>query len=234
MITLPEDLMRPRLADERVSYMGVTYTDYSDHNRPYERRYIYRWRLEKQEPDASLSEPVRPIEIWIDHATPVKWRTYVRRAIEGWQAAFEEAGFRKAIIARQAPTPEEDPDWSAEDARHTVVTWQASPGPYAYAGPLTDPRTGEILTATIQFFHGILTRMSGNYFVQVGPLDPRARTFPLPDEVIGSLVEYVVAHEVGHALGLPHNTKASAMYPAEKVRDREWVKEMGHSPSILD
>jgi len=82
MVTLPEDLMTLRLADDRVSYMGVTYTDYSDHNRPYERRYIYRWRLEKQEPDASLSEPVRPIEIWIDHATPVKWRTYVRRAID--------------------------------------------------------------------------------------------------------------------------------------------------------
>lgn len=234
MIALPDDLMKPRLADDRVSYMGVTRTDYSDSARPQGRRYIHRWRLEKKDANAPVSEPVKPIEIWIDHTTPFEWRPYVRRGVEAWQAAFEEAGFRNAIVARQAPTPKEDPNWSAEDARYTVVTWQASAGPTAYAGPFTDPRTGEILSAQMQFFHGILTRMSGNYFVQIGPLDPRARRFPLPDEVVGSLVEYIVAHEVGHALGLPHNTKASAMYPAEKVRDRAWLKEMGYSPSILD
>jgi len=234
MLALPEAPMQPRMADDRINYMQTTYTDYAEASGPAERQFIHRWRLQKKNPEAELSEPVKPIEIWVDHTTPVQWRPYVRQGIEAWRPAFEEAGFRNAIIARQAPAPEEDPDWSAEDARYTVVTWQASPGPYAYAAPRTDPRTGEILSAAIQFYHGILTRMSGNYFVQVGPLDPRARRFPLPGDVIGSLVKYVVAHEVGHALGLRHNTKASAMYPAEKVRDREWVKEMGHSPSILD
>jgi len=234
MIAFPEDLMKPRLADDRVSYMGVTRPDYGDPTRPQGRRYVHRWRLEKKDPAALISEPVKPIEIWIDHTTPLQWRPYVRRGIEAWQVAFEDAGFRNAIVARQAPTPEEDPNWSAEDARYTVVTWQASAGPTAYAGPFTDPRTGEILSAQIQFFHGILARMSGNYFVQVGPLDPRARQFPLPDEVVGSVVQYIVAHEVGHVLGLPHNMKASAMYPAEKVRDRAWLKEMGYSPSIVD
>ena len=233
MLKLPENPMQPRYGDDRVRW-GIPYWDYSDDARPQQRKYVVRWRLEKKDPTIAVSEPVRPIEIWIDRATPLKWRPYVRRGIEGWQAAFEEAGFRNAIVARQAPTPEEDPTWSAEDARHTVVTWQAGVSPSASAGPHFDPRTGEILTASIHFYHGILARMSDNYFVQAAPLDPRAQKYPLPDEVVGSLVEYVVAHEVGHAIGFPHNLKASAMYPVEKVRDQDWVKTMGHSPSIMD
>lgn len=235
MVKLPERPMMPRLLDERVGYMASARMDYGqDTYRAPQRRYISRWRLEKKDPSAALSEPVKPIVIWVDPATPVKWVRYVKRGIENWRAAFEEAGFKDAIIAREAPTPEQDHDWSPEDARHTVVAWQPLMGPFAFAGPITDPRTGEILFSMIQVFHGIMSRMSGNYFVQVGPLDPRARKLPLPDDIIGSLIEYVVAHEVGHALGLPHNMKASSTYPADKVRDREWVKKMGYSPSIED
>ena len=233
MLRLPDQPMRPRLADPRVGFLTAERLDFSlETNRAPVRTFVERWRLEKKEPAAALSEPVKPIEIYVDPATPSKWVRYVKQGIEDWRPALEGAGFRNAIAAREVPPG--DKDWSPEDARYTVVTWQPLTGPFAFTGPMTDPRSGEILTAQIQFFHGIIDRMAGNYFVQAGPLDPRARKWPLPDDVIGGLIRYVVAHEVGHALGLDHNMKGSAMYPAEKVRDPQWVRAMGYSPSIED
>ena len=233
MLRLPDQPMRPRLADARVGFMTRERVDFSmPTNRAPVRRFAARWRLEKKDPSAAISDPAKPIEIYVDPATPSKWVRYVKQGIEDWRPALEGAGFRNAIVAREVPSG--DKDWSAEDARYTVVNWQPLIGPFAFAGPMTDPRSGEILTAQIQFFHGIIDRMAGNYFVQVGPLDPRARKWPLPDDIVGELIRYVVAHEIGHALGLDHNMKGSAMYPADKVRDRRWVREMGYSPSIED
>jgi len=233
MLRLPDQPMQPRLADPRIGFITHELVDFSlETNRAPIRRFIERWRLEKRDSSATISDPVKPIEIYIDPATPSKWVRYVRQGIEDWRPALEEAGFRNAIIAREVPAT--DQSWSPEDARYTVVSWQPLTGPSAFAGPMTDPRSGEILTAQIQFFHGIIDRMAGNYFVQVAPLDPRARRWPLPGEVVGELIRYVVAHEVGHALGLDHNMKGSAMYPAEKVRDPRWVRKMGYSPSIED
>jgi hypothetical protein len=233
MIRLPDQPMRPRLADRRIGFLTSERVDFSlETNRAPIRRFIERWRLERKDASARISEPIKPIEIYVDPATPSKWIRYVKQGIEDWRPALEEAGFRNAIIAREVPAT--DQSWSPEDARYTVVSWQPLTGPSAFAGPRTDPRSGEILSAQIQFFHGIIDRMAGNYFVQVGPLDPRARKWPLPDEVIGELIRYVVAHEVGHSLGLDHNMKGSAMYPAEQVRDPRWVRKMGYSPSIED
>src|SRR5215813_3835716 len=144
------------------------------------------------------------------------------------------AGFKNAIIAKEAPTSEEDPDWSPEDARYSVIRWLPSTTENAVGPHISDPRTGEILNADIQFFHNVMNLARDWYFVQAGPLDPRAQTLPLPDDLMGRLLQFVVAHEVGHTLGLQHNMKASSMYPAEKVRDREWIHKMGHTPSIMD
>ncbi len=222
-LKLPDEPMTPRLADARIGSMGQEFDDFGqDGKRPYKLQYQARWRLD------------RPLEVWIDPATPLVWRPYVKRAIESWNPAFAQCGRPNAIIARQGPSPEEDPDWSSGDSRHTTVIWQPRPETLAFAGPDIDPRTGEILAATIQFYHGILTRMSANYFVQAAALDPRARRFPLPEDIVGRLIEYVVAHEVGHALGFPHNMKASATYSIANIRDREWVKQNGFAPSILD
>jgi hypothetical protein len=235
MVLLPEKPMQPRLFDERVGYFSNRKLDYGqDEHRAPERRYITRWRLEKKDPAAAISEPVKPIVYWIDPATPSKWVPYMKKGVESWQAAFEEAGFRNAIIAKEAPTPEQDPDWSPEDARYSVIRWLPSTIENASGPHIHDPRTGEILDSDIQFYHNVMNLARNWYFVQAGPLDPRAKTLPLPDDLMGRLIEYVAAHEVGHTLGFQHNMKASSMYSAAKARDREWVKKMGHTPTLMD
>jgi len=235
MVKLPEKPMQPRLNDERVGYFNVRQYDYGrDENSAPRRTYITRWRLEKKDPQAAVSEPVKPIVYYVDPATPTKWVPWVKRGVEAWQPAFEQAGFKNAILARDPPSPSEDPDWSPEDARYSVIRWAASTIEGAMGPRVHDPRTGEILEADIVIWHNVLNAISHLYFTEVAPLDKRAQTLPLPDELMGKLVEYVVAHEVGHTLGLPHNMKASSLYPFEKMRDREWLKKMGHTPSIMD
>ncbi len=235
MVRLPEHPMMPRLFDERVGYFTTSQMDYTHDEYKAERvRYIARWRLEKRDPSAALSEPVKPIVYYIDAATPSKWAPWLKKGVEDWQEAFEAAGFKNAIIAKFAPTPKEDPDWSPEDVRHSVIRWLPSTTENASGPHISDPRTGEILNADIQFYHNVMVLARDWYFTQVGPLDPRAQKLPLPDDLMGRLLEYVVAHEVGHTLGFQHNMKASAMYPADKIRDKEWVHKMGHTPSIMD
>ena len=235
MVKLPEKPLLPRIFDDRVGYFTQDMFDYSrDEQRAPHVRYIARWRLEKKDPSAALSEPVKPIVYYVDAATPVQWREWVKKGIESWEPAFEAAGFKNAIIAKYAPTPEEDPEFSPEDVRYSVVRWLPSTIENASGPHISDPRTGEILNADIQFYHNVMNLQRDWYFLQVGPLDPRAQKFPLPDDLMGRLLEFVVAHEVGHTLGLLHNMKASSTYPQEKVRDRDWVHKMGAGPSIMD
>jgi hypothetical protein len=235
MVKLPEKPMMPRLQDERVGYFSLTQQDYGkDEQRAPRRRYIARWRLEKKDPNAELSEPVKPIVYYIDSATPEKWRPYIKRGVEKWQEAFEAAGFKNAIIAKQAPTPEEDPTFSPEDARYSVIRWLPSTIENASGPHIRDPRTGEILESDIQFYHNVMNLLRAWYFLQVGHLDARVQKLPMPDDLMGELIEYVAAHEVGHTLGFPHNMKASSTYPFEKVRDAAWVKQNGHTPTLMD
>ncbi len=235
MVKLPEEPMTPRLFDERVGYFSVRQTDYSrSEHQASERRYITRWRLEKKDPSAALSDPVKPITYWIDPATPERWIPYMKKGVEVWQPAFAEAGFSNAIIARDAPNPEEDPEWHPEDARFSVIRWLPSTTQNASGPHVHDPRTGEILETDIQLYHNIQKLLTAWYFLQVGPLDPRAQQLPFPDDLMGELLAYVVAHEVGHTLGFQHNMKASSQYSLAQVRDPQWVKEMGHVSTLMD
>jgi hypothetical protein len=235
MVKLPEKPMMPRLADARVGYFTTSTMDYSRPDHRAERRvFIARWRLEKKDPNAALSEPVKPIVYYLDPATPRQWIPYLKKGIESWQPAFEAAGFKNAILAKEAPTKEQDPNWSPEDIRYSVVRWLPSTTENAMGPHISDPRTGEILNADIQVFHNVMQLVRDWYFVQVGPLDPRARKYPLPDDLMGELLSYVLAHEVGHTLGFQHNMKASAEYPFDKLRDPQWLKTMSHTPTLMD
>jgi hypothetical protein len=235
MVRLPEHPMMPRLFDERVGYFTTRTEDFTtDDTRARATQYIARWRLEKKDPNAAVSEPVKPIVYYIDAATPKKWAPWLKKGVEDWNEAFLAAGFKNAIIAKYAPTPAEDPDFSPEDVRYSVIRWLPSTVENASGPHISDPRTGEILNADIQFYNNVMVLARDWYFVQVGPLDPRAQKLPLPDELMGRLLEYVVCHEVGHTIGFQHNMKASAMYPADKIRDKDWVHKMGHTPSIMD
>jgi hypothetical protein len=235
MVKLPDRPMTPRLFDKRTGYFSLQQIDYSrPEQRAQARQYIVRWRLEKKDPNAAISEPVKPITYYVDPATPSWLVPYVKQGIEDWQPAFEAAGFRRGIVAAEAPTPEQDPDWSAEDARHSVVRWLPSTVENAVGPNVHDPRTGEILESDIYMYHNIMNLQRSWYFTQVGHLDPRARQWPYPNDLMGRLVRFVVAHEVGHTLGLQHHQKGSSTYPVDSIRVKSWVKRMGHSPSIMD
>ncbi len=234
-IKLPEKPMMGRLYDNRAPYFTHSHTDYSrpDHETAV-RQYIARFRLEKKNPGAAKSEPVKPIVFYVDPATPKKWVPYVKKGIEAWQPAFEEAGFLKAIVAKDAPTPQEDPDWSADDARYSVIRWVPSTTANAMGPHVSDPRSGEILEADVEIYHNVQQLARDWYWVQSGPLDPRAKTLPLPDSVMGDILIFIITHEVGHSLGLPHNFKASGLYTIEQIRDKNWVKKNSHVPTLMD
>jgi hypothetical protein len=233
---LPVEPMTPRFHDARVGFSSVSTIDYSlPVHRAETVRYIRRFRLVKRNPTAELSDPVKPIEFWIDPATPEWLVPWVKSGIEKWQPAFEAAGFSNAIIGRVAPPPEEDPDWSPYDARYSMIYWRPSTTQNANGGQQADPRTGEILKAEVNMFHNVMNLVRNWYFTQVGPLDTRAQMLPMSDSLMGALVEYVVTHEVGHAIGFPHNMKASAMYPVDSLRSASFLRRMGgHTATLMD
>lgn len=238
-VLLPENLMRSRTFDPRVGYFTDNFVEFDDKQQQVKRRsVIARWRLEPKEEDiekmkrGELVEPKKPIVYYIDPATPKQWVKYLILGVEDWQKAFEQAGFKNAIIAKE--WPKDRPDMSLEDARFSVIRYLASPIPNAYGPNVHDPRTGEIIESHIGWYHNVMKLVHDWYMVQAGAVDPRARKQEFDEELMGQLIRFVSSHEVGHTLGLRHNMGASAATPVEKLRDKKWVEAHGHTSSIMD
>ena len=234
IVRLPELPMMPRRFDERVGFFSIRQVDFGTaEQRAARRSYITKYRLECSDRKAGdLCYPKKPIVYYVDPATPDVWKPFIRAGILAWQPAFEAAGFEDGIVAMDVPA--NDPDWSPEDIRHTLIRWLPSATENAVGPNVHDPRTGEILNGSVRMFHNVLNLQRGWYFTQASPLDPRARKLPFPDSLMGRLLQQVVTHEIGHTIGLQHDQIGSSEYPADSVRSRTWTRRMGHAPSIMD
>lgn len=239
MILLPDEPMQPRFADERVGWFTFSQVDYgSDKLKADTKTYIRRWRLEPKDPAAyargELVEPIKPIIYYLDPATPESLRKFIKEGIELWQGPFEKAGFKNAIIAKYPPTKEEDPDFSPEDVRYSVIRYVASETRNATGPSVSDPRSGEIIESDIIWYHNHLRSYRNRYLLETGAANPSARTLDTPAEEIGEMMKMVIAHEVGHALGLPHNMSASKAYDVESYRNGAFTQEFGIASTIMD
>lgn len=241
MVLLPEEPMKRRYFDQRVGWFTSGQVDYGlEAQESKTVKFLDRWRLEVKDEDmdkfksGELVEPKKQIVYYVDRATPKKWIPFIKQGIEDWQIAFEAAGFKNAIIAKEPPTMEEDPEWSPEDVRYSVVRYLASPIPNANGPHVSDPRSGEILESDINWYHNVMSLLRNWYFVQTAAINPAARGVSFDDDVMGRLIRFVSSHEVGHTLGLPHNMGSSVAYPVDSLRSKSFTQTYGTAPSIMD
>ena len=237
IVLLPEKPMQPRYEDERVGYFNNSITEFSDEQQTTKHEgIVMRYRLVPKDKQAykagELVEPKKQIVYYIDPATPKKWVKYLIAGINDWNVAFEAAGFKNAIVAKE--WPENDSTMSVDDARFSMIRYLPSETENAYGPRIVDPRSGEIIEAHVCWYHNVMNLLKKWYMVQCGPNDKRARSMTFDDELMGQLIRFVSSHEVGHALGLRHNMIASQATPVEKLRDKAWVEKNGHTSSIMD
>lgn len=240
MILLPKVPMKKRLFDARVGYFANGYTVFDDNSqRTDDQTFAVRWRLEaknaadeERQKRGELIEPKKPIVFYIDPATPAPWRAYLKMGVDDWQKAFEQAGWKNAI--RGEILTGADTTVDLDDARFSAIRYFASNIENAYGPNVHDPRSGEILESHIGWYHNVMKLLKKWYMTQTAAADPRARKKKLDPELMGQLIRFVSSHEVGHTLGLRHNFGASSATPVEKLRDKAFIAQHGHTSSIMD
>lgn len=239
LFLLPDNPMKPRLDDSRVGFFSSDKNFYSsEKSKIDEFAYIHRWRLEPKTEDldryfaGELVEPQKPIEIYVDSAFPSKWKETVKQGVEDWNIAFEKAGFKNAIKAKDYP--KNDPNFDPDDMRYSCVRYAVSPVANAMGPSYVDPRTGEILAANVIWYHNVVSLVHSWRFVQTAAVDPRVRTFNFSDDVMQESLRYVSAHEIGHTIGLMHNMGASYSFPVDSLRSPSFTQKYGTTPSIMD
>jgi hypothetical protein len=239
MLLLPKTPMKARLNDERVGFFGQRQTDYgTDAQKAEATAYIHRWRLEPKDELAylrgELVEPKKQIVYYIDPATPKKWVPYLIAGINDWNKAFEAAGFKNAIVGKPAPTAKQDPEFSTEDARYSVLRYFASDVQNAYGPHISDPRSGEILESHVGWYHNVMSLLRNWFFIQTAAVNPSVHAAKFSDAQMGELIRFVSSHEIGHTLGLPHNFGSSYAYPVDSLRSKSFTDKHGTAPSIMD
>lgn len=237
LVLLPEKPMMGRLDDPKVGYFTKDLLYFSDsQQKTEEKKYITRWRLEPKPEDreaylrGELVEPEKPIVFYIENSTPYRWRKYIKQGIEDWQVAFERAGFKNAIIAKELP---DSIATNADDINYSVVTYAASSKANAMGPSILDPRSGEILEADIMWWHNVISMVQEWITVQTGAIDPKARGTKLPDEMMGDAIRFVACHEVGHSLGLRHNMMGSWTFPTDSLRSKSFTDKMNSTASSI-
>ena len=236
-LLLPEEPMRPRLADPRINIFWQGYSEFSNEgNGMKPLYYANRWRLEpKDEADyrrGELVEPKKPIVFYIDNAFPEMWKPYMKYAVEVWQKAFENIGFKNAIIAKDFPT--NDPEFDPDNLKYSCIRYSPSSVANAMGPSWTDPRTGEIINASVYVYHNVIKLVQDWRFLHTAAVDSDVRKVVLDDEIIGDCIRYVVSHEVGHCLALMHNMSASAAIPVDSLRSPSFTQKYGTTYSIMD
>ena len=238
MIRLPETPMRPRYGSPRIGLFNSRKVKYSTDKDYLETvRYLERWNIAPRDEDlekykrGELVEPAKQIVYYVDPAFPDKWRPYIKAGIEDWQKAFEAIGFKNAIVARDYP---DDPQFNPDDIRNTCIVYSSTNVANAMGPSWTDPRSGEILQASVYFFHNVIELVHNWRFVQTAAVDPKARAEVYDTETMGPMLRYVIAHEVGHTLGLMHNMRGSYAYPVDSLRSPSFTEKYGTTASIMD
>ena len=256
---LPEP-MQTRMADERVGFFTVARTDYTtDLNIKSKTHLLKRWRLEKKDAAAAVSEPKEPIVYWLDKNIPEKYRESVSQGVLEWNKAFEKAGFKNALVVKQQQASD---DFNNMDAKHASIRWFTGADVGFAIGPSqADPRTGEILDADIGmsdvFARGArrlvvedLGRVRGadgelcdhaesaaqelHYALDLLEARGMELDSPQADALAKAYLKDVIMHEVGHTLGLRHNFRASTVYDLKQIQDPNFTKINGVTSSVMD
>lgn len=236
-VLLPEEPMRPRIADPRINIFVMEKSTFSNEGNGVQRVYFTnRWRLEPKDEAkyrrGELVEPRKPIVFYIDNTFPESWKPYIKEGIEKWNLAFEKIGFKNAVVTKDFPA--NDPEFDPDNLKYSCVRYSPSQVANAMGPSWTDPRTGEILNASVYLYHNLIKLVQDWRFLQTAPADADVRSMTMDEKLLGECIRYVVSHEVGHCLSLMHNMAGSSSIPTDSLRSPSFTRKYGTTYSIMD